>query len=269
VQRRKYIDLSDPSNDGYLPHATHNWWFDADEPNAFEIFDLDGFYYERYYSDDHVHRLVVGIIVACLLEAGRDVSGRDVGAVLDLGCGQGQFTRALLAAGADVTAVEGSEAGVARALELGTPADRLHRHDLRLPLHLDRRFDIVMCTEVAEHIETPFSSQLIQTIGEHSDVCWFSSEPPGTNQDHLHHCNEQPDIFWINLFRFHGFQPLPIDIDVRVPSSPDVAQFCTDEFVLRGRYVFVRGEEDLSDRRMSLVAVIDEDGALTTHVAPA
>ena len=163
MRRRKYVDLSMGYEAGRLPHSKHNWWFDSDEPAAFDIYDLDGFYSDRYYSEDHVKPLIVRMIVAALLAVGREALGGDVGSVLDLGCGQGQFTAALLDSGVDVAAVEGSEAGFASAIRRGVPVDRIRRHDLRLPLHLDRRFDVVMCTEVAEHIEPPFAGQLIHT----------------------------------------------------------------------------------------------------------
>ncbi len=260
MQRSKYIDLSKPNAKGYLEHQKYNWWFDADEPNAFEIFDLDGFYSDRYYDCDHVQPPIVTVIAASLLVAGRDILGRNVESVLDLGCGQGQFTRGLLASGLDVVAVEGSAAGCAAALKRGVPQSRLVRHDMRLPLQLNRKFDVVMCTEVAEHLEPPFSSQLIHTISEHSDVCWFSSERPETNEGHLHHPNEQPDIFWINLFRFYGFQPLRISLNVNMPNNPEMGSLISAEAELRGRYVFVRTDEDLAGREAAILLAFDGQG---------
>lgn len=268
MERRTYIDLSKAPNRGYLEHGKYNWWFDADEPNAFQMFDLDGFYSNRYYNEDHAHPLVVGVIVAALLAAARDLSGREVATVLDLGCGQGQFANAFLNAELDVTAVEGSKAGVARAIQRGMPPERMHRHDLRLPLQLDRKFDIVMCTEIAEHIETPFSSQLINTIAEHSDICWFSSERPDTNAGHLHHSNEQPDIFWINLFRFYGFRPLPISFDIRLPATTKVEEFCRSQAMLRGSYVFMRTDEDLSGKQAAMQVTMEDAGSLSAHLIP-
>ena len=91
-------------------------------------------------------------------------------------------------------------------LERGIPIERIIKHDLRFPLNLNRIFDIVLCTEVAEHIEPPFSSQLILNIINHSKLVWFSFEEPGTNSAHYHHCNEQPEKFWKNLFDFFGYQ---------------------------------------------------------------
>ena len=76
----------------------------------------------------------------------------------------------------------------------------------------------------------------------------------------MHHCNEQPDIFWINLFRFFGFQAVPISADVRIPWLTDVEEHSAEQVLLRGRYVFVRGEEDLSGRRASVVVSMDESG---------
>jgi len=262
VQRSKYIDLSHPSFKGFLPHQRYNWWFDADEPHAFQIFDLDGFYSPRYFDGDHVDPNVVAVIAVSLLIAGQHALGRKVESVLDMGCGQGHFTHGLLSTGVDVIAVEGSSAGYAAARDRGVPEERLVRHDMRLPLQLGRKFDVVMCTEVAEHLEPPFSSQLIHSISEHCDVCWFSSEPPETNQDHLHHPNEQPDIFWINLFRFYGFQPLPISFDISTPDNPEVGPALAKHAVIRGRYVFVRTDEDLSGRRAAVTLSVDGKGTI-------
>ena len=262
MNRTKYVDLSDPRNKGYLPHQKYNWWFDAHEPHAFEIYDLDGHYSDRYFDGDHVQASVAAVIVVSVLAAGKGALGRDVESVLDMGCGQGHFTHTFLGLGLDVIAVEGSAAGSAAALKRGVPQERLVRHDMRLPLQLDRKFDVVMCTEVAEHLEPPFSGQLIHSISEHCNVCWFSSEPPETNQDHLHHPNEQPDIFWINLFRFYGFQPLRISINVNSTEHPELAKVCSQEAVLRGHYVFVRTDLDLSGREAVISVSVGEGGAL-------
>jgi hypothetical protein len=116
--------------------------------------------------------------------------------------------------GIEVFAVEGSSAGIQRARARNIPAGSLRQHDLRRPLQLDRRFDVAICTEVAEHIECPFSSQLVQNLVTHSDVVWFSFEAPDTNEAHYHHSNEQPAKFWLNLFRFFDYNAIELPAEV-------------------------------------------------------
>ena len=62
-----------------------------------------------------------------------------------------------------------------------------------------------MCLEVAEHIETARSEQLVQNICSLSDqYILFSAAPPG--QGGVGHINEQPWEFWINLFEKRGWK---------------------------------------------------------------
>jgi SAM-dependent methyltransferase len=192
---------------GYLKQR-QNWWFDPAFPHSFELFDLDAFYEEPYYASDHVGPDTVRAYVDAVLHYGERLRGRPVRSVLECGCAGGWFTEEFLRRGIDVFAVEGSSAGVQRTRARGVPAKNVQQHDLRRPLQLERRFDIAVCTEVAEHIECPFSGQLVQNLVSHSDVVWFSFEPPDTNEAKYHHSNEQPAMFWINLFRFYGYQAI-------------------------------------------------------------
>jgi GT2 family glycosyltransferase/cytochrome c-type biogenesis protein CcmH/NrfG/predicted SAM-dependent methyltransferase len=192
---------------GYLGNR-QSWWFDPEFEHSFRIFDLDEFHNDTYFEQHHVGEAVVKNYVDYVLAYGREFLGRDVKSLLELGCGGGWFTQEFLARGIDVIAVEGSRQGFERALGRGVPPQRIIRHDLRQPLDLGRTFDMVVCTEVAEHIECPFSSQLIANITRHGDFAWFSYEEPATNAAHYHHCNEQPTAFWEQLFRYYGRSPL-------------------------------------------------------------
>lgn len=229
-----------------------NWWYDDTFPHAFSIFDLDSFYQNDYFKVDHVaNPTVVRRYVELVLQYGKEFLGREVATILELGCGGGWFTEEFIKWGVRVVAVEGSRSGFERTKKrLGKKyTQNIYRHDLRLPFHLKKKFNIVVCTEVAEHIEPPFSSQLVQTITEHSDLVWFSFEQPSTNQEHYHHTNEQPEIFWQNLFAFYGYNML------RLPES------VASETAGRGGYLFYNSTHPLPRKLKKYLVKTKEYGS--------
>jgi hypothetical protein len=210
---------------GYLQNQ-QNWWFEPGFPHAFELFDLDSFYEENYFKNDHVGADTVKRYADAVLTYGQQLIRAPVLSILEAGCGGGWFTKEFYDRGIDIVAIEGTRVGVDKAIQRGVPPQRITHHDLRRPLQIGRRFQIAVCTEVAEHIECPFAAQLIQTLVDHSDIIWFSFEPPGGNEAHYHHCNEQPLKFWSNLFNFHGYAR------IELPSQ------LSDALESRGKYIF-------------------------------
>lgn len=181
------------------------WWFDEDHPNSFELFDIDTFYEKNYFKSDHVSYIVTKKYVNHVINYYKKITNKNLNSVLEAGCGGGWFTKEFLNRNIDIFALEGSICGYDSSISKGISTEIIKRHDLRLPINLEKRFDMVCCTEVAEHIETPFSATLIKTLVDHSDIIWFSFEPPGTNSAHYHHCNEQPEKFWVNIFDFYDY----------------------------------------------------------------
>lgn len=190
------------------------WWFDLNFIDSFEIFDIDSFYSDTYFKRDHVSNDIVNNYVKYVKEYFKKITNNELTNVLEIGCGGGWFTKGFLNNGIDVFAVEGSICGYQATLNKGVDSSKILHHDLRRELKLNKKFDICCCTEVAEHIETPFSSQLINTLTIHSDLIWFSFEVPGTNRAHYHHCNEQPPKFWINIFNYYDYNYLKIPNEI-------------------------------------------------------
>ena len=102
----------------------------------------------------------------CLLGAPR-------GAVLDLGCGNGAIARRLLHEGFDAYGVDASETGIA--LANARAPGRFFLLDVstgKLPAQLvDKQFDVVISTEVIEHLYDPrgffdFARRVLSTDGE-------------------------------------------------------------------------------------------------------
>jgi hypothetical protein len=192
------------------------WWFDETHPDSFEIFDLDSFYSDVYFKNDHVSATAVDNYLYYIKQYYKQITGNNLHSLLEAGCAGGWFTKKFIESGIDIVALEGSKCGIEASLNRGIPSNLIIHHDLRKEIKLDRKFDIACCTEVAEHIEPPFSSQLVKTLTDHSDIIWFSFEEPGTNSAHYHHCNEQPAKFWINLFDFYGYGCLEVPTEVNL-----------------------------------------------------
>ena len=121
--------------------------------------------------------------------------------LLDVGCGNGTWLKAALDLGiADVCGVEGVKIP---SDQLKVPAAMIQRKDLTIPWTLDRRFDVVICLEVAEHLAVDFAPVLIDALVKHSDRIYFSAACPG--QIGQHHVNCQWPAYWQQLFNDRGY----------------------------------------------------------------
>jgi tetratricopeptide (TPR) repeat protein len=122
--------------------------------------------------------------------------------VLDVGCGVGGWVGTWLDSGADAVGVDGDY--VPRD-QLCIPADRFINHDLSTPLDLGRRFDLVTCLEVAEHLPEQDAQTIVDSLCQHADVIAFSAAVPG--QGGTGHVNERWPTFWAELFANRGYRP--------------------------------------------------------------
>jgi SAM-dependent methyltransferase len=124
------------------------------------------------------------------------VAPRDV---VDLGCGSGTWLRAAHELGVlDYLGYDGPHV-----TQLYVPKDRFAAVDLCQPLQADRRFDLAISCEVAEHLPATSAATLIGTLTSLSDVVLFSAAIPG--QGGVHHVNEQWPPYWQALFRARNY----------------------------------------------------------------
>lgn len=120
--------------------------------------------------------------------------------VLDVGCGGGAWLAEFARHGVD------DFLGID--LDVQSPAlvideQRFRRIDLNRPFDLSRRFDLVVCLEVAEHlIGDP--AAFVESLCRHGDKVLFSAAIPG--QGGTHHVNEQWLSYWDERFATQGYQ---------------------------------------------------------------
>ena len=123
--------------------------------------------------------------------------------VIDVGCGSGTWARAYLDAGCEVLGVDGH---VVAQEQLLIPTDHFERRDLAQSFSFNRRFDLVNCLEVAEHLDPARGPGFASDLCKLGDVVVFSAAVPG--QGGTHHVNEQWPSYWIPHFESQGFVPL-------------------------------------------------------------
>ena len=127
-----------------------------------------------------------------------------VGSAIDIGCGDASWLDVFRENGVeDVFGVDGDWV---EETQIKIPLDRFARRRLDRPLELDRRFDLVICLEVAEHLQPESAEPFIAELCGLAPVVLFSAAIP--HQGGLHHHNEQWPAYWSNLFTAKGYRAI-------------------------------------------------------------
>jgi SAM-dependent methyltransferase len=122
--------------------------------------------------------------------------------LLDVGCGPGTWLRAASEFGiADLMGIDGTDSFLK---ENPTNKDLFKQVDLTHALSLGRKFDAVICLEVAEHLPEESAENLIKILTDHGDIIYFSAACP--NQPGQNHINCKWPSFWQQLFNERGYE---------------------------------------------------------------
>ncbi len=126
---------------------------------------------------------------------------------VDVGCGPGMVVARLRGLGVEASGIEGSAHGIAAA-GVGVRPHLVHA-DITTERWLENCVDVdagaralVICTEVAEHLDAADASGLVHLLCSAMSPIVFTAAPPG--QDGHHHVNCQPQAYWLELFQAHG-----------------------------------------------------------------
>lgn len=118
--------------------------------------------------------------------------------VVDVGCGPGMIVRRLRERGVAAMGLDGSR----HAREMAHHAVQrfIVTSDL-LGMNVidsDRILDLVICTEVAEHLGEEHAPALVELLCSAGCPVVFTAAPPG--QEGHHHVNCRPQGYWFELF---------------------------------------------------------------------
>ena len=116
--------------------------------------------------------------------------------VVDIGCGSGEWLSAFNRYGVeDILGVDGNYVD---RNSLAISSDKFLALDLTQPFTINRKFDLVVSLEVAEHLPIESAEIFIDSLTKLGSVILFSAAIPF--QGGTHHVNEQWQAYWIELF---------------------------------------------------------------------
>lgn len=155
------------------------------------------------YSDTFYRYIDVGSIrsaKAVVILVLRELSPASI---LDVGCGTGSWLSQYR--DCNITDYLGVDGAYVQPGSLVISLEHFQSQDVAQDFDLRRRFDLVQCLEVAEHLPKTSSDTLIRNLTRHGDRVLFSAATPGQGGEN--HINEQPHEFWRLLFAKHGYKP--------------------------------------------------------------
>jgi SAM-dependent methyltransferase len=123
--------------------------------------------------------------------------------ILDIGCGLGAYLRLFNKLGVkEIIGVDGFTPE-----ESFLNLNQYIRHDLTHPLDLQRKFDLVMCLEVAEYLPPGSEVNLLEILNNHADnILIFSAGEKG--QPGHGHINCKSFEEWANLLHHYNWSPM-------------------------------------------------------------
>jgi len=176
--------------------------FDEREPGPSDqqLFpDIDGYSYDdtffRYIQEGS--RRSAEVIVPLVANHLR------IESILDVGCGAGAWLAEYRRQG--IPTCVGVDGDYVNTSKLLIPPTTFVPRNVGHTFDLGRRFDLVQCLEVGEHLEPGSSRSLVENLVRHSDLVLFSAAVPGQGGEN--HTNEQPYEFWRALFAEHDYAP--------------------------------------------------------------
>lgn len=162
---------------------------------------------ERHASDDEIYtdeyfRTVIDPTAAISAPVMADSLVRFFSpkSAVDVGCGTGQLLMALAKHGVSVRGLEFARTALAICRERGL---EVQPFDLEKEQAIDWKADLVVSTEVAEHLPAKCAERYVDLICGMADNLFITAATPGSGG--TDHANEQPNSYWIEKITRRGF----------------------------------------------------------------
>jgi SAM-dependent methyltransferase len=124
--------------------------------------------------------------------------------VIDFGCGTGSWL--LVASERGISDYIGLDGDYVDHSLLFIPQDKFIPSNLNIEIQLNKKFDLALSMEVAEHLNRESADTFVSSICKHTDIVLFSAATP--HQGGTNHVNEQPLSYWNAKFEAQNYQLL-------------------------------------------------------------
>jgi SAM-dependent methyltransferase len=155
----------------------------------------------RYVHHESVHNFTAAEEIVPYI-----ISLLEPNSVVDVGCGIGTWLKVFENNGIDN--ILGIDGHYVDEKSLKIDADKFIDFDLEKLYKSEKKFDLAISLEVAEHLKEESAEVFIKSLTNLSDVVIFSAAIP--NQGGQNHLNEQEPFYWISKFEKEGFTCLDI-----------------------------------------------------------
>ena len=154
--------------------------------------EYDENFYQRYKDGSYISASIILPLVAGFIHPR---------SVVDVGCGVGTWLSVWQKNfDAEIYGLDGDY--VDRA-QLFISEKNFHTANLEERITLDRRFDLAMTLEVAEHLSPARADSFVEDLTKLSDVILFRAAVPA--QGGTNHVNEQWQSYWAKKFSAFGY----------------------------------------------------------------
>jgi SAM-dependent methyltransferase len=173
--------------------------------------------------------------------------------VVDIGCGTGAFLSIFRNHG--VKNILGIDGKWVNKDKLQIPEESFHVADLEKPLNINKKFDLVVSVEVAEHLPEKYAETYVNSLTKLGPVILFSAAIPF--QYGPHHVNLQWPKYWVSLFRKRGYVPVDC-LRKKIWTNEDVAFWYSQNILF-----FVKKDYLKKNRKLKKEAELTDESFLS------
>lgn len=174
--------------------------------NGGEVVHLSNMQTNNHYSSEFYASYCEGSLLSAKVVAPLITQIIQPRSVVDVGCGLGTWLCAFRDCGVEmVLGLDGAHVDQSRIL---IPKECFRATDLSEPFEIERKFDLAMCLEVAEHLPSRSAEGLVKSLVGLAPVIVFSAAVP--MQEGENHVNEEWPDYWRTLFGRHHYKPLDL-----------------------------------------------------------
>jgi len=124
-----------------------------------------------------------------------------INSAVDFGCGTGAWLSVLNKLG--INEIKGYDGSWVNKNMLMIPKEFFVEAELEKGIIVDKRYDLAISLEVAEHLPKESAELFVESLVKASDIVLFSAAIPF--QGGVEHINEQPPEYWSNFFVEKGY----------------------------------------------------------------